>query len=126
MPQLNPSEPQLGFSSPALGPWFDDPLLTVPTPEPNLSVRLSAGGAFQRLPPAAGLLSLLVNEGRPERLAGLRQADSTPAFSAGTFVALFRLLPEVEARLDALLSDFIASADGAAAAPGVQRRARVR
>lgn len=125
MAQLNPPEIELGFSSPALGPWFDDPNLTMPTPEPNLSVRLP-NGIFRWLPPAAGLLSLLVNEGQPEFLAGLRQADGTPAFSAGSLVALFRLLPEAEARLDALLSDFIASADGADAAAGVQRRARVR
>lgn len=126
MAELIPSEDLLGFWSPVLGPWFDDPLLTLQPPEANLSVSLP-GSSFTWHPPTSGLLSLLVNnEQRPSLLAGLKQANSTPAFSAGSFVALFRLLPEVEERLDALLSDFITSADGAPVAAGTQRRARVR
>jgi hypothetical protein len=35
-------------------------------------------------------------------------------------------MPEVESRLDALLSDFLASADGALVDSGIQRRARIR
>lgn len=125
MPELNPPEQLLGFWSPALGPWFDDPVLTLPPPEANLSVRLS--GSFTWHPPATGLLSLLVkNDQEPSLLAGLKEADSSPAFESGSLIALFRLLPEVEERLDALLSDFLPSADGAAVAAGTQRRARIR
>ena len=39
---------------------------------------------------------------RPTGLAGLRGPDGTPAFNNGSFVAVFRLLPWVERRLDAL------------------------
>ena len=47
MPELNPPEQQLGLSSPALGPWFDDDLLSLPASEPNLSVRVP--GSFAAL-----------------------------------------------------------------------------
>ena len=75
----------------------------------------------KRVEQSRGFILLVLPEGDADA-----QANSTPAFAEGSFVALFRLLPEVEDRLDTLLSDFIPSADGAAVGPGTQRRARIR
>jgi hypothetical protein len=125
MVDLVPPEQQLGFSSPALGPWFDSAAVRLIAPKPNLSVALT--GSFDWLPPTSGIFSLFVNDAdKPTAFAGLRQADSSPAFTAGSLVAVFRLLPEVEERLDELMSDFATSADGQLAGNGVQRRARIR
>ncbi len=125
MVDLNPPHQQLGFSSPVLGPWFSDAGISLPAPGNNLSIEMQSG--FEWLPPAAGVLSLYVKNGVTKTaLAGLKGADASPAFTNGSLVALFRLLPEVEERLDALLSDFIPSADGRAVDNGVQRRARIR
>ena len=126
MVQLIPSDAELGLASPTLGPWFDTTGRTFPLPREDLSVEMNFG-SFRWLPPATGLLSLAVRDAQPSALIDpLRRADGEKAFREGSLIALFRLLPEVEARLDALLADFLPSADGGAAAAGTPRRARVR
>lgn len=127
---INPAPAELGFASPALGPWFSsDEALAAPDADLGAAVNFGAGEAW--LPPTAGLLSLFVAESdRPYHIAGLRKPGGGPAFSDGRVVALFRLLPEAEERLDALLR-FVPPAGAAppagdptqAAAP---TRARVR
>lgn len=130
MATLTPAPSSLGLSSPALGPWFASATsgATLPTlgvPDGDLAVTLAADAGLRWLPPAAGLLSFVVaSTPRPPILAPLRKADGTAAFTDGRLVALFRLLPEVEERLDALAM-VLAPADGSATAT-VSPRARVR
>ncbi|WP_109474664.1 hypothetical protein [Ornithinimicrobium cavernae] len=120
MTALVPAPEDLGLESPALGPWFStDVTLPVPSPD-DLGVTVALLAGTDWLPPATGLLSFAV-AGQPG-LAGLRGPAGTPPFRTGRFVATLRLLPEVEARLGALLAD-VPAADGGAA--GVTR-ARVR
>ncbi|HJZ59669.1 MAG TPA: hypothetical protein VKE74_32295, partial [Gemmataceae bacterium] len=127
MATLNPAPTTLGLVSPALGPWFSDPNLTLPPPGPDLSVPLTIGPGVNWLPPAGGLLSFFVAEEgkRPAGLARFRKADGGLAFSPNRIVAVFRLLPEVEDRLDTLVG-IIPPADGSAVNPAVPSRARVR
>ncbi|WP_114907901.1 hypothetical protein [Ornithinimicrobium murale] len=120
MTALVPAPEDLGLESPALGPWFStDETLPVPSPD-DLGVTVPLPAGTDWLPPATGLLSFAV-AGQP-RLAGLRGPAGTPPFRSGRFVATFRLLPEVEARLGALLAD-VPAADGGA---GGVTRATVR
>src|SRR5262249_27061102 len=63
-------------------------------------------------PPATGTLGLfLATDPRPRSLERLRKPDGKPAFTSGHWVALFRLLPEVEDRLHKL-SALVPTADG--------------
>lgn len=130
MASLTPAPSTLGLASPALGPWFmaedSADLPTLAAPNDDLSVPLSLNAGVDWMPPAAGLLSLFVATTlRPAGLAALRQASGAPAFTDGRLVALFRLLPEVEERLDALVAS-IPSADGGGNPGAVPTRARVR
>ncbi|WP_298751263.1 hypothetical protein [uncultured Serinicoccus sp.] len=109
MTALVPEPAQLGLAAPLLGPWFstDVPLPVPSSDDLGVSVSIPAGTSW--LPPATGLLSFAV-AGTP-LLAGLRGPAGTPPFQDGRYVATFRLLPEVEARLGVLLAD-VPAADG--------------
>ena len=89
-----------------------------------MAVTLGAGDHW--LPPTTGLLSIYVAATpRPRDIAPLRQASGDPAFTDGSIVAVFRLTPEAEARLDSLMNR-IPAATGAAGTSIVPTRARVR
>lgn len=104
---LNPAISDLGIMAPVLGPWFSDVSVNLPAIAPaqklGLSVTLPAGTAW--LPPATGLMSLYVSTpgNPPPALDALQDSDGQFPFPAGRIVAYFRLLPEVEARLHALI-----------------------
>ncbi len=125
MTVLTPAPDSLGLESPALGEWFstDEQL---PLPGADLGVTLTIPAATDWLPPAAGLLSFAVASATlPPILARLRGPAGSPPFTTGRLVAVFRLLPEVEARLGALLSS-VPTADGTTAPAGTATRATVR
>ncbi len=125
MTALAPDPSTLGLESPALGPWFSTDV-TLPVPDPDLAVTLTVSGGTDWLPPAGGLLSLVVaSDPLPPLLAGLRGPEGTAPFASGRLVAVFRLLPEVEERLTALLAS-ISAADGTTPAAGTVTRAGVR
>ncbi len=124
MTALTPEPSSLGLAAPTLGPWFSTDV-TLPAPAADLGVAVTIPAGTDWLPPAGGLLSLLVaTDPLPPVLAGLRGPAGTAPFTTGALVATFRLLPEVEARLGALLSD-VPPADASAAAT-VPTRARLR
>lgn len=121
---LTPAPADLGLASPALGPWFSRDDVRLAAPEPDLSVPFSPSTGTDWLPPARGIFSLhLATASRPPALAGLRNAAGAPAFTDDRLIGLFRLLPEVEVRLAALLA-FLPSPDGTAVAtpPGPATR----
>ncbi len=125
MTALIPEPGALGLESPTLGPWFSTDV-SLPVPGEDLSVSVTIPAGTDWLPPTAGLLSLAVATAtRPPILAGLRGPSGAPPFTAGRLVAVFRLLPEVEQRLGALLSD-VPPADGSAPVAGLATRAPVR
>lgn len=125
MTVLTPAPDSLGLESPTLGPWFSTDLL-LPAPDEDLSASVTIPAGTDWLPPAAGLLSLAVaSPTLPPILAGLRGPTGEPPFTAGRLVAVFRLLPEVEARLAALL-DSVPPADGSTPVAGLATRAPVR
>ena len=125
MSALVPDPGTLGLESPTLGPWFSTDV-NLPVPGNDLSVSVAIPGGTDWLPPAAGLLSFAVASATPPPiLAGLRGPAGTPPFTTGRLVAVFRLLPEVEARLAALLAD-VPPADGTPVTPGLVTRATVR
>jgi hypothetical protein len=131
MATLQPAIGTLGLGAPFLGPWFDDPNLTLPAPDVlpgsgDLALALPLAQATTAwLPPAGGLLSLHVaTPVRPPALARLRKPDGSPAFADDVLVAMFTLLPEVAGRLDGL-SRVIAPADGSVSG-GAPTRARVQ
>jgi hypothetical protein len=103
---INPDPDQLQLHSPGIGPWFGAAPTPVelPLPDPGaLSLTLNLGGGTVWQPPATGLHSFFIaTDPRPRGLAELRAPDGGRAFEDGSFVALFRLLPWVERRLDAL------------------------
>jgi hypothetical protein len=123
MATLSPAPSALDIWSPQLGAWFSTDV-TLPAADDTLSVALT-GLTSDWLPPARGLLSLLVaTTPRPPDLAQLRKPDGTSAFADGAIVALCRLLAEVEERLDALATA-IPSASGSSGS-NVATRSRVR
>jgi hypothetical protein len=125
MTDLVPDPSTLGLESPTLGPWFSTDV-TLPVPGDDLSVTVAVPAGTDWLPPSAGLLSLAVASATlPPILAGLRGPAGTPPFTTGRLVAVFRLLPEVEQRLGALLSD-VPPADGSATVARRATRAAVR
>ncbi|NWK95835.1 hypothetical protein DM806_09125 [Sphingobium lactosutens] len=112
---LVPDPSSLGMASPVIGAWFSDSGLSLTTPASDLSVTITPSGATKWQPPARGILSLyFATPTRPSGLALLRAANGKPAFSDNNLVALFRVLPEVEARLHALMKE-IPSPDGSTA-----------
>lgn len=129
MATLSPAPDSLGLASPALGPWFRDGSATAPTltvPAANLSVPLSLPANMEWRAPAGGLASwALATAPRPRVLASLRGGDGGLAFTDGSLVVLFTLLPEAEVRL-ATLSAQIPSPDGVAVPAGAPGRPVVR
>lgn len=105
---LNPTVSDLGIVAPVLGPWFDPPAgVTLPVPAlgSQLELTVTLTSAVRWLPPATGTLSLYVADigNVPPALASLQGANGAWPFATGSLVAFYRLLPEVEARLDALM-----------------------
>jgi hypothetical protein len=127
MATLAPAPSSLGLWSPQLAPWFSTDV-SLPAADDTLSVALT-GLSSDWLPPTRGLLSLLIaTSPRPALLAPLRRPDGSVAFTDGAVVALFRVLSEVEERLQAL-SFVIPSASGATSTTGTTpaaTRPRVR
>ena len=115
---LSPAPAALGLGAPQIGPWLA-PQVVLPSPGPRLDVNVVLPGPTTWLPPAAGILRLYL-AGTPvaAELGRLRDANHAPAFAPGSFVALFTLLPAVEARLDHLTRALPGPADPTwAAAP---------
>jgi hypothetical protein len=129
MATLTPAPSSLGLASPALGPWFRHDSETSPTlaaPDADLAVAVSLADGMEWRAPANGTLAYaFATPTRPPPLAGLRKADSAPAFADGALVLLFTLLPEVELRL-AALSNVIPSPDGQPVPANVPGRPPVR
>jgi hypothetical protein len=131
---LNPPLANLGIVAPALGPWFSQNVtLNTLAPGQSLRLPLTFGAATHWLPPATGTLSLFIANpaSPPAPIAHLQDADGTWPFANGRLVAYFRLLPEVEARLDELMRLVPAATASpittAPTAPGpASTRARVR
>ena len=128
---LNPAPAQLGFVSPAVGPWFDDNNLQLAVPGALLSVphtfqASGSSGSTKWFPPASGTLSLAISRPqRPPALRGLTDAVGASAFADDRLVALFTLLPEVEERLE-VLTAMLPRPDGVGNAALLRARARVR
>lgn len=103
---LNPPIDNLGIMAPVLGPWFSDAAVNLDVPDPADLLRLTVNfaAATDWFAPATGTLSLFVTGGAtPPALDALQDSSGAWPFPAGRIVALFRLLPEVEARLHALV-----------------------
>lgn len=104
---LNPPIANLGIMAPVLGPWFSDNtvILPAPTPARRLALTLNFTAATDWYAPATGTLSLFVTGGGgpPPALDALQDSAGAWPFPGGRIVALFRLLPEVEARLHELV-----------------------
>ncbi|QIG52133.1 hypothetical protein G5V57_33205 [Nordella sp. HKS 07] len=131
MANLNPAPAALGLASPALGAWFDDASLSLAAPVSTLAVphtfAASGGNTVTAWwAPAGGTLTLAVSTPtRPSVLSGLTDATGAPAFADNMLVALFKLLPEVEERLE-VLTAMLPRPDGVGNAALLRSRARVR
>jgi hypothetical protein len=104
---LNPTVSALGIMAPVLGPWFSDLGLTLPVPDASkkLALTLTLSAGTKVFAPASGLLSLYVSSAAspPPALNALQDSDGNFPFPDNRLVAFFRLLPEVEQRLHALM-----------------------
>ncbi|WAS94934.1 hypothetical protein [Nannocystis punicea] len=104
---LNPPLDNLGIMAPVLGPWFSDDAvnLGVPVPAQRLRLPVNFAAATDWFAPATGTLSLFVTDAAnpPPALDTLQDSSGAWPFANGRIVAFFRLLPEVEARLHALV-----------------------
>ncbi len=129
---LVPPVGPLGIMAPVLGPWFSTavtlPALAVAN---KLALQVALPANTDWFAPATGLLSLFVTTGNaPAALDALQDSDGAWPFPAGRIVAFFRLMPEVEARLHALMGLVpAATANPPAAVPvavGVPTRPQVR
>lgn len=126
MHTLTPDPSSLGLHTPQIGPWFSADTVELPVCDDRLAVPLTLDDNVAWLPPAGGLLSFrIASPDRPRRLVGLRDGAGEPAFDDGHLVAEFRLLPEVEARIDRLMRVLPTLAGGDAAGEG-RTRPRVR
>lgn len=114
-----PRIPALGIMAPVLGPWFSNAATNLPVPV-NGSLRVNFTPNCDWLPPAAGNLSVYVTGGAPpSALNTLRDHHGNWPFplQPGGILAYFRLLPEVEARLHALVGLIPAATSLPIAAP---------
>lgn len=134
---LAPPPQDLGYASPQLGPWFtagassSTPPLELPDGTLGVDLALPDGAALQ--PPTAGTLSLYVPTADRLKASPFSHlhsvlGDGSSPITAGRLVLVFRLLPEVEQRLDLLtaapqLPPAEAASVGAVAGP---TRPRVR
>ncbi|HVY14340.1 MAG TPA: hypothetical protein VHB27_03870, partial [Rhodopila sp.] len=104
---LNPTVSALGIMAPVLGPWFSDNAITLPVPDASqkLALPLTLSGGTKVYAPATGLMSLYVSSAAspPAALNALQDSDGNAPFPDNRLVAFFRLLPEVELRLHALM-----------------------
>lgn len=104
---LNPPLANLGIMAPVLGPWFSDNAvnLAAPVAGQRLGLTINFAAATDWYAPATGTLSLFVTNGAnpPAALDALQDSSGAWPFVNNRIVALFRLLPEVEARLHALV-----------------------
>lgn len=103
---LNPAVPALGIFAPVLGPWFSVNAVQIPAlaAGSRLEVPINAAGA-DWYAPAAGVFSLLVvqNNVIPPMLDTLQDSNGDFPFAQNRLIGYFRLLPEVEARIDELM-----------------------
>ena len=102
---LNVAMNTLGITAPVLGPWFSQDI-TLAELAPQQSLRLPVSfNNTDWLPPTTGTLSLFIANGsNPSPLiAHLQDAAGNWPFTTGRLIGYFRLLPEVEARLDAFM-----------------------
>lgn len=102
---LTPKPADLGIMAPLLGPWFSDGSLELPLATDTLSVAPAFAGTTDWLAPASGVLSLYITSSQkpPAALCSLQDADGRWPFPDQRLLAYFRLLPEVESRLHALM-----------------------
>lgn len=103
---LNPTVKSLGIMAPVLGPWFSQPVtLGALDPSKKLALSVTFSAATDWYAPAAGLLGVFVTDGTnpPQALDALQDSDGAWPFPDGRLVAFFRLLPEVEERLNELM-----------------------
>lgn len=119
MANLTPAPSELGFASPALGPWFTAdsgtlPLLGLPNGDLSVSLQLPVNMEW-RAPATCTCAYTIATHRRPSLLRGMRQANGTAAFDDNSVVVVLTLLPEVEQRLWAL-TQAIPSPDGSAVA----------
>jgi hypothetical protein len=121
---------QLGIMAPYLGRWFPDSVrIAAPTAGGALGASLTLSTGTEWRPPATGFLSLFVASpsSPPAALAGLRDALGNHPFTDGQIVALFTLLPEVEARIYDLMRHLPALTGGTQQPPAPSpTRVRVR
>lgn len=100
--ELDPDPQTLGITAPYLGRWFTNDPNPLPAPQAGSTLGLSVGlqGNDWR-PPATGFLSLFIADtvSPPKPLNLLRDAKGKHPFTNGQVIALFTLLPEVQARL---------------------------
>lgn len=116
---LNPDPSTLGIAAPYLGRWFTSSMtLPAPTAGSTLGLSINLQGNDWR-PPATGVLSLFVADATtpPAPLAPLRDTKGKHPFTTGQIVALFTLLPEVQARLRDLLRQIPALVSSTAQPP---------
>lgn len=104
---LNPTVSNLGIAAPVLGPWFSQSV-SIPMPAAgatSLGLDLVLPSSTDWFAPATGTLSLFVASASPlpPLIDSLQDAGGSLPFPDGRLVAYFRLLPEVEARLHALI-----------------------
>ncbi len=135
LPITNPAPADFGAASPLLGPWFTDASITIGAPNEALGVPLTFPAGQGWLPPTVGLLSFFIaSDERPYPIAGLHRPNGMAAFNTDQLVAVFRLLPEAESRLNAAMQ-LIPSAlgspptgtpAGSTPLPATATRARIR
>ena len=103
---LTPAVNTLGITAPVLGPWFsvNTVNLAVLTPVNNLGLTVNFAAATDWWAPATGTLSLYVTNSAapPSAIADLQDSGGNWPFPTNRLLAVFRLFPEVEARLHEL------------------------
>lgn len=113
---LTPAVNTLGITAPVLGPWFSNNAVTLGAlvAAKNLALTVNFPAATNWWAPATGTLSLFVtNSAAPAAaIADLQDSAGNWPFPSNRLVAVFRLLPEIEARLHEL-SGLIPTANSA-------------
>lgn len=111
---LTPAINTLGITAPVLGPWFSNNAVTIGplVAAKNLAVTVNFPAATNWWAAATGTLSLFVTDSAnpPAAIANLQDSSGAWPFPSNRLVAVFRLLPEIEARIQEL-SGLIPSAN---------------